>query len=326
MRGIFEAKERPLTDPALVHVTSADSAFELLDLSDAQRRLMAALVEHHWPGPLTLIAKASDAVPPIVTAGTGSVGVRCPSHPIARRLIDAAGVPVAAPSANRFGHVSPTEAEHVAGDLGSKDVMILDGGACEFGIESTVVRLERSEEGELVFLRRGAVTESAVLASLAAAGLGHVRLVHAQKKAHVADGAQVAPGQLITHYAPDVPAYMHVAQANEADRDGRTDAKDTVCIDFGGVLRASAPTFLAYRDLSETGRGQEAAAGVYAALRWGELIADAKAILLPNLDSVAAAQPEQTDTLLAVHDRLFRASSGRTATFSADFIDMFNHS
>ncbi len=138
-----------------------------------QSKLFEELTRRFWPGPLTLLGPAAACVPSVVTAGTGVVGVRCPSGATARRLIELSGVPIAAPSANRFGHVSPVTAQHVVDDLSEKDVLVLDDGpdvpVCEFGIESTIVQL-LDHGGGIKLIRRGAVPEAAIRAALRDAG------------------------------------------------------------------------------------------------------------------------------------------------------------
>ena len=143
--SIFTSKGRPLTDPLIVHVASMKHGLELIDQSEPKVvQLFKTLGEKYWPGPITLVVKANlDVIPLLVTAQTGFVGIRIPNHPIAKSLIEKAGVPVAAPSANKFGHVSPTKAEHVYKDFHKdSDVLIIDGGCCNFGIESTVLKLQ----------------------------------------------------------------------------------------------------------------------------------------------------------------------------------------
>lgn len=129
--AIFEAKGRPLTDPLIVHVASKEQALELVNITSEERQIFNILSQF-WPGPLTIIAKAANIIPPLVTANTGFVGVRFPSHPLACRLIEASNLPIAAPSANRFGHVSPTLASHVLDDLACKGVAVLSGDSEEF--------------------------------------------------------------------------------------------------------------------------------------------------------------------------------------------------
>mmetsp|Transcript_14172 Transcript_14172/g.43427 ORF Transcript_14172/g.43427 Transcript_14172/m.43427 type:complete len:525 (-) Transcript_14172:680-2254(-) len=160
---IFEVKGRPRTDPLIVHVSSATDAESLFAMqSPDSRRLFLALTTDFWPGPLTIVAPMAPDLPSLLSAGTGAVGVRCPSHVRARQLIAASGVPIAAPSANRFGHVSPTKPEHVMSDLGESRVFVLrdePGASCEIGIESTVLKIDE-ENRQLVLLRRGGVSET----------------------------------------------------------------------------------------------------------------------------------------------------------------------
>lgn len=118
------------------------------------------LGEHYWPGPLTLVVKGNmEVIPAVITAQTGYVGIRIPSYDVARDLLKVAGVPVAAPSANKFGHVSPSTAEHVFNDFKNDEVTILDGGHCSFGIESTVIKISKEESGyQLLVIRKGGVS------------------------------------------------------------------------------------------------------------------------------------------------------------------------
>ena len=166
-----------MTDPLIVHVHSLEQGLELIDQSDADIvKLFMALATKYWPGPITLVVKANlDVIPMMITAQTGFVGIRWPASPIAQDLIRTASVPVAAPSANKFGHVSPTKAEHVYKDFHKDtDVLIIDGGECSFGIESTVLKLMKvalssdeeqksSQEAEeakykLLIIRKGGVS------------------------------------------------------------------------------------------------------------------------------------------------------------------------
>ena len=140
---IFTVKGRPPTDPLIVHVLGWEDAEKLVGLSEAQRVSAVALAAAFWPGPLTMVLPVSSIVPPLITSNTGWVGVRSPKHPTARRLLEVSGVCIAAPSANRFNHVSPTLPEHVMADLAERDptLLVVDGGASEIGIESTVVKV-----------------------------------------------------------------------------------------------------------------------------------------------------------------------------------------
>ena len=156
VEGIFKAKQRPAWDPIIVHISEVEMLGQLVaKVPEAARRLMNAF----WPGPLTLLLPRTPAVPDVVTAGRPLVGVRMPSHPVALELIRRAGVPVAAPSANRFGHVSPTTAAHVLYDLDGRIDAVLDAGSATRGVESTV--LDPSSIPMTIY-RPGAVTEEQI--------------------------------------------------------------------------------------------------------------------------------------------------------------------
>lgn len=151
---IYSAKERPASSPLIVHVTGHAMARSVVRVWP---EIAHKLTSRFWPGPLTLVLPKSDAIPDLVTSGLSSVGVRAPAHPIALELISLAGVPIAAPSANLFSQLSPTTAEHVRIGLGDRVDMILDGGPCEVGIESTIVSLLGPDP---VILRPGMITRS----------------------------------------------------------------------------------------------------------------------------------------------------------------------
>jgi L-threonylcarbamoyladenylate synthase len=186
---IFDAKGRPHTSPHIVHVSSIEMARELAEQwpDTAQQ-----LAERFWPGPLTLVVKKRPSIPNIVTAGLPTVGLRMPAHPVALALLGEAGVPVAAPSANRFTQLSPTTAEHVRRGLGQRVAYVLDGGPCAVGIESTVLSVV---EEPPVILRPGGVSRSAIEAVI-----GPVAR-HAQST----DGAHPSPGMHPQHYSPRTP-------------------------------------------------------------------------------------------------------------------------
>jgi L-threonylcarbamoyladenylate synthase len=192
VRRIYEAKGRPSSSPLIVHVAGLAMARQVAaDWPEIAEKLAARF----WPGPLTLVLPKNRAIPDIVTAGLPSVAIRMPSHPVALRLIELAGVPVAAPSANRFMGVSPTTAEHVRMGLGDRVQMILNGGPSQVGIESTVVSLTGRTP---VVLRPGMIAASDLEA---AAGVSC-------KQAHVANGPAESPGLHPRHYAPSTPLYI----------------------------------------------------------------------------------------------------------------------
>jgi L-threonylcarbamoyladenylate synthase len=189
---IFAAKQRPAWDPVIVHISDAAMLEGLVsDVPEAARKLMKAF----WPGPLTLLLPRTSAVPDAVTAGRPLVGVRMPAHPVALELIRRASVPVAAPSANTFGHVSPTSADHVLEDLDGRIDAVLDGGPAMHGVESTVLDPGQSP---MVIYRPGAVTSVQIWDTA-----GEVELFHAgQTLADKPQSALPSPGVGLRHYAP----------------------------------------------------------------------------------------------------------------------------
>ncbi len=189
---IFEAKQRPSWDPIIVHV--GDEAM-LRSVTGAVSENARRLIDVFWPGPLTLLLPRHAGIPDLVTAGSPLVGVRMPAHPVAHALLKAAGVPVAAPSANRFGRISPTRAEHVAEDLDGRIDAILDGGETTHGVESTVAEVG---EDECVIYRPGVIT----LEQIRAVCVGRATLRGSEwTREDPVEGA-VSPGLGLRHYAP----------------------------------------------------------------------------------------------------------------------------
>ena len=193
-RRIFAAKGRPTDDPLIVHIASIKDLDRVAVANPEARKLAKAF----WPGPLTLVLPKTGLVPDLATAGLPSVAVRMPSHPLFRKLIRLAGVPLAAPSANPFGYVSPTSAAHVARNLGKRIRDILDGGSSSIGLESTILDLRSPRKP--VLLRPGAITKAELDRVLD-------RPVARPRKA--SSGARVAPGQMARHYSPRTRVVLH---------------------------------------------------------------------------------------------------------------------
>jgi L-threonylcarbamoyladenylate synthase len=203
---IYAVKRRPATSPLIVHVASTEMAQSLvLDWPEAAEHL----ARFFWPGPLTLVVKKNAAVPDIVTAGLSTVAVRMPAHPVAQALIRAAGVPLAAPSANRFGELSPTTADHVRNSLGSEVDLVLDGGPCQVGIESTVLSLAGTglTEEKPTLLRPGIIPRTALEAII-----GPVATAQEPQA-----GAHPAPGMHPRHYSPRTTLFL-ATNGNLPDR------------------------------------------------------------------------------------------------------------
>jgi L-threonylcarbamoyladenylate synthase len=194
-RKIFRAKGRPANDPLIVHVHSLAQVSLIAEPNPAALKLARAF----WPGPLTLVLPKRAIVPTVVSSGLPSVAVRMPRHPLFRRLLKLTGLPLAAPSANPFGYISPTSAKHVHASLGRKISYILDGGPSSIGVESTIVDLREPDAPRI--LRPGAVTREQLERVL---GIP----VRAAKRRTV-QGAQLAPGLLKRHYSPRTPATLH---------------------------------------------------------------------------------------------------------------------
>ena len=191
--GIFAAKGRPAWDPLITHIADLPQLDELVTLDRELQARVLALAARFWPGPLTLLLPRTPAVPDAVTAGRPLVGIRLPAHPLARALLHAAGVPVAAPSANRFGHTSPTTAGHVLADLDGRIDAVLDGGPAEVGVESTVL-----DPATMTLFRPGAITPAELTAVT-----GLPVQVYTPPASHSErPEALPSPGVGIRHYAP----------------------------------------------------------------------------------------------------------------------------
>jgi L-threonylcarbamoyladenylate synthase len=190
-RAIFKAKGRPANDPLIVHVLGLAQAEALAEFNPTARKL----ARRFWPGPLTLVLPKKTCVPDIVTSGAKTVALRSPAHPLARRLLRLAGIPLAAPSANLFGYISPTQSAHVLDGLGRRIRHVLDGGVCPVGVESTI--LDLTNPGKPRILRPGAVT-AATLEKHLGLPIRHVQNSQGRKR-------QLAPGMMKRHYSPRTP-------------------------------------------------------------------------------------------------------------------------
>ncbi|MES2507525.1 MAG: L-threonylcarbamoyladenylate synthase [Verrucomicrobiota bacterium] len=193
---IFEVKERPTFDPLIVHLADIKMLDLVADIPEEVKKTVARLIERYWPGPLTLLLPKKACVPDLVTAGLPTVAVRISSHPIFKRVATALNKPIAAPSANRFGAISPTSASAVLAELGGRIPLIVDGGACLHGLESTIIKVTPATPKNLItIVRPGPVTPEDLKL--------YGRLERMTRT--VVDGASEAPGQLASHYAPRTP-------------------------------------------------------------------------------------------------------------------------
>ncbi len=284
---IFEAKNRPEFDPLIIHVATPGDADGVADLSVPFARELAAAF---WPGPLTMVLRRKEWVPDLITSGLPTVAVRCPAHELAGRILREAGIPVAAPSANAFGRLSPTTAQHVISGLGDRIDYVVDGGPCLLGVESTVVDL--SMEPPLI-LRPGGVS------------LEQLReLVPSIELFDRSTTSPRAPGQLPSHYAPITPLRLYEAGTLpvEAEKPGFPEGISVAAICFGHKEAAklrSAAVFSSVTDLSPEGDVVEAAARLFGALHELEL---------SGCGEIWAERLPDRGVGRAVNDRLYKAS------------------
>jgi L-threonylcarbamoyladenylate synthase len=271
---IFEAKGRPRFNPLISHVVDATQAQRFVHWSATADALAAKF----WPGPLTLVLPRAEnsAIALLATAGLDTVAIRAPAHPKAQALIRAAELPIAAPSANRSGAISPTRAEHVAESLGDRVALILDGGPCEVGVESTVLDLTTEPP---TLLRPGGATREAIEAVIGPIGLSNALPTGAAPRK--------SPGQLASHYAPSRPVRLEATSVSG----------DEGLLAFGPQPPAGARKCL---NLSVASDLTEAATNLFAHLR---------ALDRPDIARIAVMPVPHTGLGLAINDRLRRAAA-----------------
>lgn len=270
---IFVVKARPTFDPLIVHVASMEQAKKYVSSFPEKAQTLA---QHFWPGPLTLVLPKQSIIPDIVTSGLDTVGIRCPDHVLTRNLLSTLPFPLAAPSANPFGYVSPTTTAHVNGQLGDSIPYILEGGPCRVGLESTIVGFENNEP---VIYRRGGISEEAI-----ARLIGKVN-----SKLHSSN--PVAPGQLDSHYAPRKKFVLgDIALLKKDFQDQKI-----------GVLRFKKADQSDKHELvlSNNGDLEEAARNLFAMLRQLDQM---------DIEVILAEQAPDVGIGKAINDRLQRAA------------------
>ncbi len=279
---IFEVKRRPFFDPLIVHAARAADIEPLVrDVPDAARRLM----ERFWPGPLTLVLPRTPLVPDLATSGLATVAVRVPSHPVALALMREAGVPLAAPSANPFGGLSPTTAEHVSHAFDGGIECVLDGGPCAVGVESSVVAWVNGGPARPVLLRAGGVPKEAIEEALGCP-------VSISAGAAGGEAAQASPGLLPWHYAPRAPLRLAAAPSDVPEGSA----------DEGLLWYGSATPPRGYgrlENLSPAGDPREAAANLFAALH---------RLDAAGIGNIVAVRVPGEGLGRAINDRLEKAS------------------
>jgi L-threonylcarbamoyladenylate synthase len=278
---IFEAKERPFFDPLICHLPDLSWLERMAKIPPVSESTVRRLAEAFWPGPLTLVLPRQPGVPDLVTAGLDTVALRMSAHPVFGAVAQAFGSPLAAPSANRFGRISPTTAEHVVAELDARILLVLDGGPTKLGVESTIVAVEG--EGMRI-LRPGPVTAEAL------AAFGPVSFAR-----QTGSDAPEAPGQLESHYAPTTPMYW-LGDSGELSGSARER--------IGLLAWRVAPvdsSFEAIEVLSPSGDLSEAAATLFAKMRR----LDSR-----GLAAIYCERVPESGLGLAIMDRLQKATGG----------------
>lgn len=283
---IFTAKGRPVTNPLIVHIAEVS---EVRQVTDEWPKAAARLAQRFWPGPLTLVLPKTAAVPNAVTAGGATVAVRLPAHRVARGLIRAAGVPLAAPSANRSMRISPTRAGHVLAGLAGRIDLVLDGGPTPGGLESTVLDLTTSPPR---LLRPGLISRGEIEAVV-----GAIPLSGPTAERPPVSGPLRSPGMMQRHYAPTAPLECVASESWRRVEELHRQGARIGWLTFHGGAPISH-SGVSVIELPDDPAGY--AAGLYAALH----AFDAQAV-----DRIVVAMPPETDDWLAVRDRLHRAGS-----------------
>lgn len=288
---IFAAKERPSFDPLIVHVGSREAIHEVADIPEEMLATVNELISTHWPGPLTLVLPKKDTVPDIVTSGKDTVAVRMSDHPVMKAITKELGRPIAAPSANKFGKISPTSAAAVADELDGEIPLIIDGGACLNGVESTIIRVEATgARPHLHLLRPGPVIKE----DLQKVG----KVIRPKKKKAVATDPE-APGMLESHYAPATPLYLFDEPSQFVPEPGKT----------YGLLSYRGQDKDGYMNLHEwqvieelsPGKGKLAEASV-------RLFFCLRQLDNSGVDAIIAERVSEVGLGVAIMDRLRRAS------------------
>jgi L-threonylcarbamoyladenylate synthase len=294
--GIFAAKQRPAWDPLIVHIASVDEIDRIAIISGELRARVEKLAAAFWPGPLTMLLPKAAAVPDAVTSGRPLVGVRIPAHPAAQALLRVTGLPIAAPSANRFGHTSPTTAEHVLADLGGRIDAVLDAGPTQVGIESTVVDVTRIP---IVQYRPGAVTPQQIEAAC-----GEPVEIYVPALGERAPESLPSPGVGIRHYAPRARVVLAEGTAEAVQR------KLTELIEGGGAEKVGVLLPTGWR-APEKAIVQRWAAWDDAGELAATLFAGLRALDACDVDAIVCPLPAPGGVYDAIRDRLLKAARDR---------------
>lgn len=294
---IYSAKGRPSDNPLIIHVAAPEDA----ELYTVTSPLYYRLAERFMPGPLTVILPSKETIPLATRGGLDTVAVRCPSHPVANALIKAAGVPIAAPSANLSGSPSPTTVKHVIEDMRGRCDIILDGGDSEFGLESTIVKIV--DENTLLLLRPGKITPQDLLSVCT-----EIQIASAVTES-IAEGERVlSPGMKYRHYAPKAPVVLLDGDAPACIRYIRANAPSRVCIlayhEEIHLYAEALPEARLY-DFGRRAVAEEQAHNLFYLLREADK---------ENFDIIYAPTPQKEGVELALYNRMIRAAAYKIIT------------
>lgn len=275
VKQIFEIKQRPLFNPLIVHIKSIDYLENIVSSIPPKAMILA---KHFWPGALTLVLPKKEIIPNVVTAGKDTVGIRVPSHPTALELLNQLDFPLAAPSANPFGYISPTTTAHVQNQLGTKIPFILDGGNCQKGIESTIIGFENNEP---ILYRVGAISKEEIE--------NCIGKINSKTKAA---SSPEAPGMLSKHYSPRTPLMVSDDIISDLEKYKNQAVGFIVFSDLN--LNASEK----YIQVSTTNNLEEAAQNLYAAMHQLDAA---------GFELIIAEKFPETGLGISLNDRLYRA-------------------
>lgn len=292
---VFAVKERPNFDPLICHLSGVSALKDVAEIAPELQELVDKLAAEFWPGPMTLVLPKKPCVPDIVTSGLPTVACRVPRHEVMRGTARALGHPIAAPSANRFGHISPTSAQAVLKELGGRIPLLVDAGACSEGLESTILQPCLDEKGKpaVRLLREGPITREKLR--------GLCRVIRPGKGKAAESASPAAPGQLKSHYAPSKPLIICDPRQPFSPEEGVA----------YGLISYQGDSTLAAQDCWEevmalspgSGRLAEAAVRLFAVMRAMDE--------LENVQVIVAEQLPETGLGCAMMDRLRRASAAR---------------
>ena len=329
---IFEYKGRPLSDPLIVHVSSIEMAKKIIYINEEIEPLFNLIVKNFWPGPLTIVLKANlNLISKKILAGHDTVGIRFPTNPIAIKLIEYSGVPIAAPSANKFCHISPVNPYHVFDDFKEFPVKILNGGICKFRMESTVMKI-CPEENKIIIFRLGAVSPDEIKKVIETderfknygidciakkLKVSHEKLMEI-KKENIKDNSftinKEAPGQFLKHYSPKLETYLYSGDDIKEYIDEIKINNKMVFIDYNNIMKnkflgKNGITNKNFFELSEENDPDKAMKNFYNHLHEAEKLEGMEFIIIIDLEKYM----NENSHKLTLLDRMWKASSFKKA-------------